>query len=257
MQDGHNETMNRRNGKRKVSNTTCTGTKHIIARDCLTQAHTLHWEGDRNDQCEVCDTGGTLTECTRCNIVWHASCLQPLPVFPLRRQDAIVCGEECWTELTAAAHNAGIPAPERDTYDTKRRFLANKHHTHNTTHPFPIVTCAGQQQSCPAPLVDATEPVEPTTTTQQQPGSQDGNASNKRKAPNKAANSGRPTARRRTTPPITKRRRAAEPPDKRAKKKPKTTLSYHINPWTISSGALRTQSLRATLAAAATRKMPP
>ena len=198
--------------------------------------HTLHWEGDRNDQCEVCDKGGTLTECTRCKIVWHASCLQPTPVFPLRQQDAIVCGEECWTELTAAAHSAGIPAPERDTHDTKRRFLANKHHTHNTTHSFPLVTCAGQQQSCATPIMDATEPVEqPATPAQQQPGRPDSTTSNKRKAPSKAAHSKRPTARRRTTPPTTKRKRVAEPPDK-----PKPTLSYHINPWTISSGALRT-----------------
>ena len=190
--------------------------------------------------------------------MWHASCLQPIPVFPLRQQDAIVCGEECWNELTAAAHSAGIPAPERETHDTKRRFLANKHHTHNTTHSFPLVTCAGQQQSCATPIMDATEPVEqPATPAQQQPDSPDSTTSNKRKAPSKAAHSKRPTARRRTTPPTTKRKRAAEPPDTRAKKKPKTTLSYHINPWTISSGALRTQSLRATIAAAATRTMPP
>ena len=178
--------------------------------------------------------------------------------FPLRQQDAIVCGEECWTELTAAARRAGIPAPERETHDTKRRFLAHKHHTPNTTHSFPLVTCAGQQQSCAAPTVDATEPVDlPTGPAQPQPESSNSNTGNKRKALDKAASSGRPTARRRTTPPTTKRKRVAEPPDKRAKKKPKTTLSYHINPWTISSGALRTQSLRATIAAAATRTMPP
>ena len=117
-QGGRNGGNNhRRQGKRKVSETTCTSTEHIIARDCITHGHTLHWEGDRNDQCEVCDKGGTLTECTRCNIVWHASCLQPTPVFPLRQQDAIVCGEECWTELTAAARSAGIPAPERETHN--------------------------------------------------------------------------------------------------------------------------------------------
>ena len=258
IQEGRNETSHRRHGKRKVSDTTCTGTKHIIARDCLTHEHTLHWVGDRNDQCDVCDKGGTLTECTRCNIVWHASCLQPTPVFPLRQQDAIVCGEECWTELNAAAHSAGIPAPERETHDTKRRFLAHKHHTPNTTHSFPLVTCAGQQQPGAATTVDATEPVElPAAPAQQQPGSPNSNTSNKRKAPSKAAHSGRPTARRRTNPTTTKRKRAAEPPETRAKKKAKTILSYHINPWTISSGALRTQSLQATIAAAAARTMPP
>jgi hypothetical protein len=37
----------------------------------------------------------------------------------------------------------------------------------------------------------------------------------------------------------------------------KPTLSAHINPWTISSGILRTQSLQATRAAAAASKIPP
>ena len=111
-------TNQRRQGKRKVSAMALTPTGHIIARDCLLHAPTLHWEGDRNDQCETCDEGGTLTECTRCNLVWHASCLHPTPIFPLRRQDAIVCGEQCWTELTTAALNAGSQAPTRDTNTT-------------------------------------------------------------------------------------------------------------------------------------------
>ena len=79
-------TDHRRQGKRKVSAMALTPTGHIIARDCLLHAPTLHWEGDRNDQCKACDE---LTECTRCNLVWHASCLHPTPIFPLRRQDAI------------------------------------------------------------------------------------------------------------------------------------------------------------------------
>jgi hypothetical protein len=255
-QNGGN--THRRQGKRKVSETTCTSTEHIIARDCLTQGHTLHWEGDRNDQCEVCDKGGTLTECTRCNIVWHASCLQPTPVSPLRQQDAIVCGEECWTELTAAARSAGIPASERETHNTKSRFLAHKHHTTNTTHSFPLVTCAGHRRPCAEPTMSATEPEEqPTIRAQQPPGNRGGNTGNKRKSMNKAPHSERPKARRRTSPPTTKRKRAAGTPDKRAKKKSKPTLSAHINPWTISSGILRTQSLQATTAAAAAREMPP
>ena len=56
----------------------------------------------------------------------------------------------------------------------------------------------------------------------------------------------------------TKRKGAPDskkPKKSATKKKPK--LSPHINPWTISSGALRTQSLRATIAAAATRTMTP
>ena len=66
----------------------------MVARDCVPN---LHWEGERNDQCEACDQGGVLTECTRCNIVWHASCLAPPLPFPLRPQDEIVCSEDCWT----------------------------------------------------------------------------------------------------------------------------------------------------------------
>ena len=136
--------------------------------------------------------------------MWHASCLQPIPALPLRQQDdAIVCGEECWTELTAAARSAGIPAPERETHNTKRRFLAHKHHTTNTTHSFPLVTCAGHQQPCAAPTVDATEPVEqPTILAQQPPGSTDDSTGNKRKSMSKASHSGRPTARRRTSPVV-------------------------------------------------------
>jgi len=259
IQEGLVEGINRRrHGKRKVSDTTCTGTDHIIARDCLTHEHTLHWEGDRNDQCEVCDKGGTLTECTRCNIVWHASCLQPTPVFPLRQQDAIVCGEECWTELTEAARSAGISAPERETHNTKRRFLAHKHYTTNTTHSFPLVTCAGRRRPCAEPTLSATASEEqPIIQAQQPPGNKGGNTGNKRKSLSTASHSEKPKARRRTSPPTTKRKRAAGTPDKRAKKKSKPTLSAHINPWTISSGILRTQSLQATTAAAAARDMPP
>ena len=234
-----------------------THTGHIIARDCLSHTPTLYWEGDRNDQCEACDEGGTLTECTRCNLVWHASCLRPTPIFPLRRQDAIVCGEQCWTELTTAALSAGSQAPTRETHTTKRRFLAHKHHTDNTTHSFPLITCAGHKQPCAATTVDATDPVEqPAVLAQQPPGSTDDNIGNKRKTLSKATLSKRPTARQRTSPPTTKRKRAAGTPDKRAKKKTKPTLSAHINPWTISSGILRTQSLRATTAAAAASKVP-
>ena len=147
------------------------------------------------------------------------------------------------------------PDPERETHNNKRRFLTHKHHTSNTTHSFPLVTCVGQQQPCAGTTVDATEPVEPTI--QQPAGSTEDSIGNKRKTMSKASHSGRPTARRRTSPPTKKRKRAAKPPDKRAKKKSKSTLSFHINPWTISSGLLRTQSLRATIAAAAARTMPP
>ena len=114
---------------------------HFIARDCLTATTSAYWEGDRNDQCEVCNTGGTLTECTRCNIVWHASCLHPTPPFLVRTQDAIVCGQACWLELTDALSQEGRPQPTKENSSTtSRQFLPRTHSTPNTTHPFPLVT---------------------------------------------------------------------------------------------------------------------
>ena len=111
---------------------------HILARDCLTTTTTAYWEGDRNDQCEVCDKGGTLTECTRCNIVWHASCLHPIPSFPIRPQDAIVCGQACWLELTDNLRQEGKPPPTAE-HNTTRQFLPRTHNTTNKTHSFPLV----------------------------------------------------------------------------------------------------------------------
>ena len=95
-------------------------THHTVARDCVPD---LHWEGERNDQCEACDQGGVLTECTRCNIVWHASCLAPPLPFPLRPQDEIVCSEECWNELVQATLTAGGTEPQREDPKTSRKFL--------------------------------------------------------------------------------------------------------------------------------------
>ena len=147
-------------GKRKVSARALTNTGHVIARDCLSSTSTLHWDGARNDQYEACDERGTLTECTRCNLVWHASCLHPTPTFPLRRQDAIVCSEQCWDELTTAAHGAGMLGRTNDsgtvahgagTNTTKRRFIPYKHNTNNTTHPFTLITYAGSHQPLPGP----------------------------------------------------------------------------------------------------------
>ena len=99
---------------KRHKHTTHPPTGHIVARDCLTKALNPHWEGDRNDQCQACDAGGTLTECTRCNIVWHASCLQPPLPFPLRTQDAIVCGNACWAELTEELLTRGEPEPTQE-----------------------------------------------------------------------------------------------------------------------------------------------
>jgi hypothetical protein len=127
---------------------------------CLSRTSALHWEGTRNDQCETCDTGGILTKCTRCNLVWHASCLHPTPIFPLRRQHAVVCGEQCWAELNAAAVSARTLPPTCEIHTTKSRFLPHKYNTNSTTHSFPLVTRTGQQQPCAITTMDATEPTE-------------------------------------------------------------------------------------------------
>ena len=87
------------------------------------------------------------------------------PFSPFRRQDAIVCGEQCWDELTTSA-------PTREMHTTKRRFLLHKHDTNNTTHSFPLVTCIGQQHTLAVTTVDATESKEqPAVQAQQLSGS--------------------------------------------------------------------------------------
>ena len=110
----------------------------MVARDC---APDLHWEGDRNDQCEACNQGGTLTECTRCNIVWHASCLAPPLPFPLRPQDEIVCSEECWTELVQATLAAGGTTPQReDPKHLSEVFLLTPAHTSTRPTLYPTIS---------------------------------------------------------------------------------------------------------------------
>ena len=99
-----------RRGKRNVMHV---HTGHTYTRDCLRNSN-LYFDRDRNDQCKVCHLGGPLTEGTRCNIVWHASCLQPVLPFPLRSQDAIVCGDECWDELIREAARIGSTTPTRE-----------------------------------------------------------------------------------------------------------------------------------------------
>ena len=214
---------------------------HILARDCLTTTTTAYWEGDRNDQCEVCDKGGTLTECTRCNIVWHASCLHPIPSFPIRTQDAIVCGQACWLELTETLRQEGKPPPTAE-HNTTRQFLPRSHNTTNKTHSFPLVTyptaetpvqhetsvgCAG----CPDPQ---TTPVKHCL------------SSPTKKRTRTLDTSEKPTKKAKTTPETTKRKRAssAQAPKQQTRRK-KQKLSPHINPWTINSGRLRRLSAQA------------
>jgi hypothetical protein len=113
-------------------------THHMVARDCVPN---LHWEGERNDQCEACDQGGVLTERTRCNIVWHASCLAPPLHFPLRPQDEIVCSEDCWTELVQATLTAGGTEPQREDPNTSRKFLLHTPaHTSNRDTLYPTIS---------------------------------------------------------------------------------------------------------------------
>ena len=121
-------------------------TGHFIARNCITDTFNPHWEGDRNDQCQACDAGGTLTECTRCNIVWHASCLQPPLPFPLRKQDAIVCGDACWAELMDESKTRGASEPVKEDTLNLLRFLPRRHsNTTPTTQDYPSVTSRNPQ----------------------------------------------------------------------------------------------------------------
>jgi hypothetical protein len=137
----------------------------------------------------------------------------PTPPHPLRKQDAIVCGKECWEEL----QNAGGTAPTKEASGGVKRFLLNTHNTHphqHNTHSFPLITPAGAERN----------PVE----------------QRKRKTPPGAASTrGRKKHRSKTLGG-----KRLRPPDNAVKKRPKkkAQLSAHINPWTINSGKLRLQS---------------
>ena len=125
-------------------------TGHIIARDCITDTLNPHWEGDINDQRQACDADGTLTECTRCNIVWHASCLQPPLLFPLRKQDAIICGDACWAELLDEYTKRGTPEPVKEDPLDKPSFLPRRHSvTTPTEHDYSSVTSRTPQGGSP------------------------------------------------------------------------------------------------------------
>ena len=167
---------------KRHKHTTHPPTGHIVARDCLTKALNPHWEGDRNDQCQACDAGGTLTECTRCNIVWHASCLQPPLPFPLRTQDAIVCGNACWAELTEELLTRGEPEPTQENPLHTPKLLPRRHsETTSTPHNYPSITT-------PTPQGDsATEPSTHDATTRGQKRKARGQRKGKRKQPRLSA----------------------------------------------------------------------
>ena len=98
-----------------------------------------------------------MTECTRCSIVWHASCLVPPLPFSLRQQDEIVCSEECWTELVQATLAASGTEPQREAPGTTRKFLLRTPHgTSERPTMYPIISPRPHTQvqangSCPTP----------------------------------------------------------------------------------------------------------
>ena len=185
----------------------------------------------------------THTECTRCNIVWHASCLHPISPFPIRTQDAIVCGQACcWLELTEALRQEGRPHPSAE-HNTTRQFLPRSHNTTNKTHSFPLVTyptakttvqhktsveCAGGPDPQATPDNHCLSPPTKKRTRTFDPPE-------------------RPTKKPKPILKGTKRKRAssAQTPKQQDRKK-KQKLSPHINPWTINSGRLRRLSAQAT-----------
>ena len=65
--------------------------------------------------------------------------LHPTPTFPIRTQDAIVCGQACWLELTdSTVDKRGGRTLLRNKSSTTRQFLPRTHSTPNTTHSFPL-----------------------------------------------------------------------------------------------------------------------
>ena len=139
--DGHEQTRTKgkhavcsyRTSARQRTKQLRVRTLHMVARDC---APNLHWEGDRNDQCEACNQGGTLTECTRCNIVWHASCLVPPLPFPLRPQDEIVCQRRV-LDRTGTSDTGSW----RDDAPAGRpKYLSEVSTPHTSTHQYPACT---------------------------------------------------------------------------------------------------------------------
>jgi hypothetical protein len=173
-----------------------------------------------------------------------SSCLHPIPPFPIRTQDAIVCGQACWLELTEALRQEGMPHPTAE-HKTTRQLLPRSLNTTNTTHSFPLVT-----------YPTAKTPVQQRTSVERADDVPDS----------------RPTPKRhRITSPTKKRARDSDPPEplpKKSKPTPRGTnrkratsiqvpkkpgrrkkqkLSPHINPWTINSGRLRRLSAQDTL----------
>ena len=167
--------------------------------------------------------------------MWHASCLHTTPPFPIRTQDAIVCGEACWLELTEALTQEGRPNPTQEHSLPSRRFLPRTHSTSNTTHPFPLVTYPAartNKRRPPSPNADAAGPRPTTVSHSKQP------LTKKRAGESTSLETASKKQRLRTVGTKRKGAPSSKTPRKSAtKKKPK--LSLHINPWTISSGQLR------------------
>ena len=79
-------------------------------------------------------------------LLWHASCLQPSLPFPLRTQDAIVCGNACWTELRDELMKQGAPEPAKENPLHTLKLLPRRHsETTSTPHNYPSVTARTPQ----------------------------------------------------------------------------------------------------------------
>ena len=137
----------------------------------------------------------------------------PSLLFPLHKQDAIVCGDTCWAELMDEYKKRCAAEPVKEDPLDKLSFLPRRHSdTTPIAHNYPSVTSRTQQRGSP-------------------------DCSTASKHVQKGA------------PPITEattqgRKRRARGQRKSTKKKPR--LSAHINLRTINSSQRRQQSLMTT-----------
>jgi hypothetical protein len=82
---------------------TIAGVTITVIRSC-TVPKPLYWWGefDRNSVCNLCDSkGGSMLDCARCNIVFHARCISK-SLKDLAERDVLLCCEECVKEFDTA-----------------------------------------------------------------------------------------------------------------------------------------------------------
>lgn len=86
-----------------------------IIRQVATPESSYYWQGQRNEHCHRCDSGGQLVECARCNIVLHAACMSGgAPSPPLGMHDVLLCGAECAQEFHSCV-GVGVGAVRVDS----------------------------------------------------------------------------------------------------------------------------------------------